>query len=388
MVRKKAQLGDTNINANGFHRRYDGKQWRNKCMVDKCILIPRYNVKGERAIYCSQHYKKGMINILEKRKCLTCGKQPYFNKEGETKGLYCSEHKKPGMIDVIHPRCKDCSRRPRYNIEGSKIAIYCEEHKKPNMINTMSDKCKDCDKQPTYNIEGNVKPIYCKDHKKKGMVDIKNLRCKDCDSRPTYNIEGNTKPIYCKDHKKQGMVVIREDMCKSGVCTQRGNPKYDDHCTHCFANLFPKDPRTPLIKGNSKELKVVSYLLQKFPKMIHDKSLYVDLEGGCCASKRRIDLRQLVNETMICIEIDENEHKNYCKIDEKNRYDDLFMDFSGKYVFIRYNPDKYKVDGEYKNPSFEKRMEKLVKCIDKHMNRIKNNKNKELIEIRHLFYSK
>ena len=27
--------------------------------------------------------------------------------------------------------------------------------------------------------------------------------------------------------------------------------------------------------------------------------------------------------------------------DENNRYDELFMDFSGKYRFIRYNPDKF-----------------------------------------------
>ena len=45
---------------------------------------------------------------------------------------------------------------------------------------------------------------------------------------------------------------------------------------------------------------------------------------------------------MLCIEVDENQHKYYIKSDENNRYDDLFMDFSGKFIFIRYNPDKYK----------------------------------------------
>ena len=28
--------------------------------------------------------------------------------------------------------------------------------------------------------------------------------------------------------------------------------------------------------------------------------------------------------------------------DEEIRYDDLFMDFSGKYIFILYNPHKFK----------------------------------------------
>ena len=44
---------------------------------------------------------------------------------------------------------------------------------------------------------------------------------------------------------------------------------------------------------------------------------------------------------MLCIEVDENQHKYYIKEKEIERYNDLFMDFSGKYIFIRYNPDKY-----------------------------------------------
>ena len=48
----------------------------------------------------------------------------------------------------------------------------------------------------------------------------------------------------------------------------------------------------------------------------------------------------LINNTMLCIEIDEHQHKKYIKYDENIRYDNLFMDFSGKYIFIRYNPDE------------------------------------------------
>ena len=115
-------------------------------------------------------------------------------------------------------------------------------------------------------------------------------------------------------------------------------------------------------------------------------TLYVDLEGGCCASKRRIDLRKLINDTMLCIEIDENQHKSYIKESETSRYNDLFMDYSGKYIFIRYNPDKF-ID-KYnisKHPFFETRMEVLEHAIAKHVNRINNYENIELLEIHHLF---
>jgi hypothetical protein len=60
---------------------------------------------------------------------------------------------------------------------------------------------------------------------------------------------------------------------------------------------------------------------------------------------------------MLCIEIDEDQHKRYIKDQELHRYDDLFMDYSGKYIFIRYNPDKF-IDkfSQSKNPYFETRM--------------------------------
>jgi len=64
------------------------------------------------------------------------------------------------------------------------------------------------------------------------------------------------------------------------------------------------------------------------------------LEGGCCETKGRIHLIMLINNTMLCIEFDEHQHKKYIKYDENIRYDNLFMDFSGKYIFIGYNPDK------------------------------------------------
>ena len=46
-----------------------------------------------------------------------------------------------------------------------------------------------------------------------------------------------------------------------------------------------------------------------------------------------IDLRMLINRTMLLIEIDENQPKKYIKYEENIRYDNLFMDFSGKYIY-------------------------------------------------------
>ena len=80
--------------------------------------------------------------------------------------------------------------------------------------------------------------------------------------------------------------------------------------------------------------------MNKYPNFIYNKPCDVDLEGGCYETKRRIDLRMLINNTMLCIEIDENQHKNYIKYDENMRYDNLFIDFNGKYIFTKYNQAK------------------------------------------------
>ena len=61
------------------------------------------------------------------------------------------------------------------------------------------------------------------------------------------------------------------------------------------------------------------------------------------------------------MEVDEKQHKYYIKSDENNRYDELFMDLSGKYIFLRYNPDKYiHTCNKSKNPCFHNRMEALT----------------------------
>ena len=56
---------------------------------------------------------------------------------------------------------------------------------------------------------------------------------------------------------------------------------------------------------------------------------------------------------MLCVEIDEYQHKYYIRVDEEQHYDDLFVDFSGKYIYIRYNLDSYLGNGNRTHPTFE-----------------------------------
>lgn len=223
------------------------------------------------------------------------------------------------------------------------------------------------------------------------MINVVVKQCQCGKHQARWGYKGQP-PSHCLECKMPDMVNPLNPMCLSNkrgiLCPVWANPKYDNYCTHCFANLFPLDPRTSQIKKKSKEIAVVTFLktYKWFDGFKHDRALYVDLEGGCCASKRRIDLRKLFGNTMICVEIDEHQHKHYIETYETDRYNDLFMDFTGKYIFIRYNPDSYKLaDGTKVELDFDSRMEILVQEIEKHIARAEAGTN-ELFEIHHVFY--
>ena len=165
----------------------------------------------------------------------------------------------------------------------------------------------------------------------------------------------------------------------------RSNPKYDKHCVDCFVNLHPGDPRSD---GNSRlkrrETVVREAIDDMFDGFIHDKAFST---GGCCPHSREIDHRITINGTVLAVETDENAHVSKDKQDEINRYDDLVMAFSAKFIFIRFNCDTNREDYGAKT-SLEHKIQALLSCIGTQITRIRNNENTELCEIVKLFYCK
>ena len=286
--------------------------------------------------------------------------------------------------NIIKYHCKAC--------KGSEICVH-NKHKR---------QCKDCG-GGSFCIH-NVKVNYCKQCNGSSVCEHNRIRsvCKECKGSQIcehgkiryqcrecggkrFCIHGKDRS-YCKDCGGSRLCKSRHDPYNTG-CRTQSNRKLNGFCTHCFANLFPNDPKTLTIRKKSKELQVVSHIASKYDGFVHDKPFYVDLQGGCCETKRRIDLRKLICFTMLCVEVDEDQHKSYIKGDEDIRYDDLFMDFAVKYIFIRYNPDKFKDKyNKVKNPLFDTRMQVLENAIDKHTQRIHHDENQSFVEIHHVFY--
>jgi uncharacterized protein YajQ (UPF0234 family) len=402
-----------------------------KCI--KCnIKQPIFGLEEDsKATHCGDCKTNIMIDV-KNQKCIKCNiKQPIFGLEEDSKATYCGDCKTNIMIDVKNKKCIECNiKRPTFGLEKDK-ATHCADCKTDIMTDVLNQKCIKCNiKQPIFGLEEDSTATHCGDCKTNIMIDVKNKKCIECNiKRPTFGLEkdkathcfdcktdimtdvlnrkciecnikiGNfalegDKASYCYNCKSSEMVNVIDKKCNSNYledgkafpCPTLANPKYNGFCTHCFTNLFPNDPLIKQICKKTKEIAVRDFINSNFEGFQHDIPLWT---GDCdCSHKRRIDHRKLIGNTLLCIETDENSHKYYDKNDEEIRYDDLMMLHGGKFIFIRFNPDKYIEYGQKKNPQMKTRLDTLQKEIEKQIKRIEKNKNTELLEIIHMYYNK
>jgi len=348
-----------------------------------------------------------------------------FAKTGE-KPVRCKDHKDDDMVDVVHNLCThpECNggkngqpKHAAFAKPGEKKAVRCALHREDDMVDVVSKLCTHpgCNGgkngQPTiasFAKPGEKKPVRCALHKDEDMVDVVSKRnlCTHpgCNGgkngQPTvatFAKPGEKKAVRCAVHKDDDMVDVVNKTCVSEWCTYLiANDKYDGYCTHCFKNLSPNDPRTPNIKAKTKEELVRDFINRNFEGFIHDMPI---MWGGCdCNMRRRVDHRKLINGTMLAIETDEGQHKSYDAKKEEHRYDDLFFAHSGRWIFIRFNPDGYKdskgkkrggmfnSDGKRNQYEVDRRQKVLKEEIEKQIRRIENYENTDLLEIHKLFY--
>jgi len=289
-----------------------------------------------------------------------------------------------GKYCEIHSNRKKC-QEPNCNSGARSKSDYCKKHGGGN-------RCK----EPGCKTSARDKSDYCIAHG--GGKKCKESGCKTS-ARDKYEycvVHGGGKK--CKESGCKTSARGKTDYCITHGGGQRcpncidwidsrcGNIKYDGYCATCFKRVFPDDIRSKVIYEHSKEIQVRNSINEKsqtnksFTGFIHDKSLYT---GQCdCTHRRRIDHRKLIGNTILAIETDEFAHKGYDEKDEEIRYDDLYMIHSGKWIYIRFNPDITQKD----KTDIEDRIDILLKVIEKQIERIEKEENKDLVEIIKLFY--
>ena len=291
--------------------------------------------------------------------------------------------------------CKDknCNSIATYGY--SKPPQYCKNHKKDDMVNVKRKICIEdgCEK----NARG--KTDFCAYHG--GGNRCKEDECDNIARDKTGFCRKHGGGKRCKENECNNSARSKYDFCISHgggkrcpncidwIDSRIGSSKYDYYCATCFKVLFPDDERSKVIYRHTKEIRVRNEINSHFNGFIHDKPLYT---GNCdCTHRRRIDHRKLIGNTILAIETDEFAHSGYDPLDEEIRYDDIYMIHSGKWIFIRFNPDGGKVDlfPEGKRSyevAIEDKLEVLVGEIEEQIRRIENDENEGLLEIIKLFY--
>jgi hypothetical protein len=369
-----------------------------KAVWNLCICgraQPSYNEPNENKPICCKDCKTDdMINVKKIKYLCKCGKAlPSFNTSDKIKPICCKDCKTEEMVNIVNKKCR-CGKKsqPLFNEPNQIIPICCNDCKTHTMVNIRDKKCRCGKAQPRFNEPNEKKPICCKDCKTPTMVNVKDKKCKCGKAQPYFNEPNEKKPICCKDCKTPTMVNIKDKKCPGIIIDSipcpfqaLANCKFKDYCAECFRKNFPLDPQTFEIKTKVKEYKVRNFINSQFEGFQHDKPLET---GHCdCTIRRRIDHRNLFGNTLLVVETDENQHKSYDIMNEEMRYDDLYMAFSGKWIYIRFNPDSYNSkDGKRRNPSMAVRLEVLQNEMKKQIKRIEREENTELIERIYLYY--
>lgn len=300
---------------------------------------------------------------------------------GIEKRTFCSQHKQKNMRNVNVKTCT-CGKIPSFHYSDCKSPMFCIDCKTDDMIQIKSCLCIVCNRiRACYGID---KPTHCSTCKTDQMINLNRKLCVCGKSIPSFHFPHAVSPRYCSLCRKDGMIDKVNQMCLDCPSNQRGNPKYKYYCTHCFINRFPYDPLASQIRTKSKENQVKVFINKHFDGFIHDKPLHT---GQCdCISRRRLDHYKMINDTLLVVETDEHQHKHYDKHDEQIRYDDLYMIHSGKWIYIRFNPDEYTCNGIKCKTPLNKRLIQLKQEMEKQIHRIQNGKNNALVDIIYLFY--
>lgn len=252
--------------------------------------------------------------------------------------------------------CKEglCKNTALY---GNNYALYCKAHKEDNM-EIKPRKCVSCSDIATHGKEY-IK--YCCEH---APIKVRFLiTCIVCKARKAkYCVPLSNEPTHCFEHKNKLMQVfqnnIGNDLCV--ICNEAalyGN--FFSKKTHCEAHKLSHQHKSidaletlklskiyALIciiatlgcaqKPCTKENRVKQLLIDNKINFIHNRTA----QNSSRKSKYRPDFVIEKESFNIIVEVDEHQHKNYCKIKEVERMEQIYNDFGCKNtIFLRYNPD-------------------------------------------------
>jgi hypothetical protein len=392
------------------------KAYEYHCNHKDCTTFPSYNYpKEKRGIYCYKHKLPTMINIKNNTLCIEpeCKLNASFGLPNTSVKLYCSTHAKDDMINLSVRRCKynNCANYASFTSDN--IDYYCGEHSDDTMINinikycnycntyasfvlnniytcathklvnsVRLNKCQEekCDKTPCFNYKGK-RAAFCAMHKKPNMINVRLKYCDECEQYATYGYPGKNL-LKCPKHKLEGMIKTPSKKC--AYCNQFAVYGVGSTTKHCEEHKEPHEINIiekPCKNCNLINIldcnslcnycnKTTNYLYQQktIQKLFDDNNIkYVStdkiIDNGACG-KERPDFLFETPYHFVIVEVDEDQHKSRACECEQIRMVNIYNALGLPTIFIRYNPDKFKVNGQVKNITQLSRQKNLLKWVD------------------------
>lgn len=290
--------------------------------------------------------------------CKKCKKKRATFGPKDGKALHCASCKVDGMEDVTNKKCEACKKKHAiFGLPGGK-ATRCAGCKVIGMQDVKNRKCEACKKKhAVFGLPGS-KATRCTGCKIVGMQNVKCRMCEVCkQTQPKFGLPGG-KAMRCAKCMSEDMRDLYSRRCMTEGCDVLTK---SDYCANCDTS---RKRRTRV-----KEHRLANYLRDNIdvPWTAWNRQLAGSRECGGC---KRPDFVWLLPYLAIVTECDENQHKDRCLAGERQRMFDIFNTYGGIHIiYLRFNPDSFKVDGVTRRVSMERRYAELKKALDRELAR-------------------
>ncbi|CAG8715276.1 4427_t:CDS:2, partial [Funneliformis caledonium] len=302
---------------------------KTQCQEDGCYKFPHFGFSDSKATSCVTHMKEGMIH-LRVRKCLEpgCITRVVFNVVGSDKGKFCAKHKKPEMIDIQTKICKYPGESAHTQIVILVLILMSrEKHKANTALDTKQLKKVHVFAKPTETLKWLMllaRSVIILIVKKEHYMEYLVIKCHDASHIKT----------KVRKHSTDNMVDLVQKICSN--CGLLDILLQDQKCADC----------STYAKAKAR--------VQAYDSIVED---------GVC-SKKRPDFVIDADTHKVVLEVDEYQHKKGEYNCEVKRMWDIAQALGIPTLFIRYNPDSYRMfNGITKDSNDRKRKQELLMCL-------------------------
>lgn len=370
----------------------------------RCENIPSFNYRTEkRPIYCKKCVKlKNLLMVDRKNKMCegdgdTCLIRANFAPEGQIKPILCGKHakletKKTGIeyFDIKSKKCegidgKKCKCGASFNVPTTKVRRFCKtcmeiycERNKVYMVNVAHKNCETCieNKEPDprrakYNYF-DMQPAYCGIDRELNMITKPTKKCEHCHKFPAIYGKGKER-FRCVNCKLPEDVLLIKEKCNN--CDAKNIIDENGICEKC--DVITKKQKTWELMMKNNLDKKINIKYDACNSRIKVNGIMIELQ---C----RPDFMYTRKNKYIFVEVDEHQHN-----DERYRGSDMIRMkkiqniLDKKVVFIRFNPNNFRVNDVLQDLPISKRFDIFNEQLIKRL----NSEPKYELEIDYMFYN-